>query len=353
MRAWPLMMLLALVALAGPRASASTPLSAQAQSQGKDPTAEELAEAAGAPLIGKFAPPVTLSTLDGRKIDLTKFYGRKPVYLKFWATWCVPCRLQMPHFENVERTLGDKIEVVAVNAGFNETKDAVRRYRETLGLTMPIVIDDGRLADALHLRVTPQHIVIGRDGRILHVGHLADTRLDKALAQAIAEPAATYSKGAAQRGTGPARTSAPPLTTLAGDTLSLHDSARPTVVFFFSPWCESYLKISRPEMAESCRQARDQVAQAPRAPGVRWVGVAAGLWATQKDLAAYQRDHPLQMPLALDETGAVFRSFGISDVPAFVVLDRKGRVVARAQRADQANRAAAQARSGRSPAKEL
>jgi hypothetical protein len=113
------------------------------------------------------------------------------------------------------------------------------------------------------------------------------------------------------------------------------------VVFFFSPWCETYLKSSRPAMAGACLKEREQASRLASEPGVRWIGVAAGLWATQKDLAAYEHEHALQMPLALDETGAFFRAFGISDVPSFVVLDRYGHVDARTQSADQAARAAA------------
>jgi thiol-disulfide isomerase/thioredoxin len=216
-----------------------------AQAQAKAPGPEDVAETAGAPLIGKYAPSITLKTVDGKLIDLGKFYGRKPVYLKFWATWCVPCRQQMPHFENVERTLGNDIQVIALDAGFNETEQAVLDYRRTMALTMPIVIDDGRLADALNLRVTPQHIVIGRDGKILHVGHLADAKLDNALKQAMAEPAAN-ADGEHIAATG--QYQAPVLKTPSGETLQLDNGARPSVVFFFSPWCETYLKRSCPAM---------------------------------------------------------------------------------------------------------
>src|SRR5260221_1683202 len=62
-----------------------------------------------------------------------------------------------------------------------------------MGLTMTIDMEDGRFADDLHLRVTSQHIVIGRDGRIQYVGHLADARLDAALraARSAVVPAGT------------------------------------------------------------------------------------------------------------------------------------------------------------------
>ena len=57
----------------------------------------------------------------------------------------------------------------------------MRDYRRQFNLNMPIAMDDGSLGAALNLRVTPQHVVVGRDGRILYVGHLDDDRLDAAL----------------------------------------------------------------------------------------------------------------------------------------------------------------------------
>jgi quercetin dioxygenase-like cupin family protein/peroxiredoxin len=140
----------------------------------QQPTGQERAEAAGRSLVGAPAPKLVFDTLDGEQIDLARFYGKKAVYLKFWATWCKPCREQMPHFEHVYQTAGPDLEVIAVNAGFDDTPEDVREFRRKFGITMPIVIDDGRLGSAFNLRVTPEHIVIGRDGRIQYIGHLAD-----------------------------------------------------------------------------------------------------------------------------------------------------------------------------------
>src|SRR5450631_3858587 len=154
-------------------------------------TGEERAQAAGASLIGTPAPRLVLKTIDGQSIDLGSLYGKKAVYLKFWATWCVPCRQQMPHFEHTFQNAGPDLAVIAIDVGFNDSIDAIQAYRKKLGITMPIVFDDGSLGAAFHLRVTPTHIVIGRDGRILYVGHLADNELDAALTAArAAAPAA-------------------------------------------------------------------------------------------------------------------------------------------------------------------
>src|ERR1700687_6047134 len=93
---------------------------------------EQLGKVAAAGLIGQPAPAVSVTTIDGEKIDLAKLYGHKPVYLKFWATWCVPCRQQMPGFEKLYQSLGDRIQVIAVDFGFNDDEAAVRAYRQRM-----------------------------------------------------------------------------------------------------------------------------------------------------------------------------------------------------------------------------
>src|SRR3984893_10368637 len=147
-------------------------------------TGQQRAHAAAQAILGAPAPRLRLETIDGESIDLGDLYGKKAVYLKFWATWCVPCRQQMPHFEHAYETAGPDMAVIAINVGFNDSVEAIRAYRKQLGITMPIVFDDGSLGAAFHLRVTPTHVVIGRDGRIQYVSHLADQELDAALVAA-------------------------------------------------------------------------------------------------------------------------------------------------------------------------
>jgi hypothetical protein len=103
----------------------------------------------------------------------------------------------MPHFEHTYETAGTDMAVIAIDVGFNDSIDAIKAYRKRLGITMPIVFDDGTLGAAFHLRVTPTHIVIGRDGRIQYIGHLADGELDAALTAARA-PAAARALAAAR-----------------------------------------------------------------------------------------------------------------------------------------------------------
>ncbi|WP_062534321.1 TlpA family protein disulfide reductase [Mizugakiibacter sediminis] len=299
---------------------------------------QQRARAAGSDLVGTPAPRLVLKTIDGQTLDLGRLYGKQAVYLKFWATWCVPCREQMPHLERTFEQAGPNLAVIAINAGFDDTLADVQRYRRELGLKMPIVLDDGTLGQAFRLRVTPQHIVIGRDGRIQYVGHLADARLDAALAAAQA-PAATVAdaKGAPVDlppiGIGD-RVPALAASTLDGAPFRLRDGGRPTVLAFLSPWCETYLDGkragARPALAASCRAAREQVdALAQRHPDVRWLGVASGLWATPGELREYRKAYGVTIPLTLDAAGTWFRAFRVMHVPTLLLIDRQGRLARR------------------------
>ena len=78
-------------------------------------TGEQHAQAAARGLVGTPAPRLVLKTIDGQTIDLASYYGKKAVYLKFWATWCVPCREQMPHLKHVYEQAGSDMEVIAVD----------------------------------------------------------------------------------------------------------------------------------------------------------------------------------------------------------------------------------------------
>jgi peroxiredoxin len=306
---------------------------------------QQLAQNAGRSLIGKPAPRLVLTTIDGDTIDLGRLYGKQAVYLKFWATWCVPCREQMPHFERTYETAGTDLAVIAVDVGFNDPVGDVRDYRRKMGLTMPIVVDDGRLAAALHLRVTPQHIVIGRDGRIQYVGHLADAPLEAALHAArtaaaaggtdsMPPPAASGITRLAVGSQLPAN-SAKTIDGLRFHFLDAHDP-RQTVLVFLSPWCESYLETTRPAASANCRRMREEVTAAAGAHSARWLGVASGLWATPPDLQQYRRKYQVNIPLALDESGALFRAFNVNEVPVVIVADGSGRIVRRIEAADLA-----------------
>lgn len=314
------------VANAGPEA----PIADDASREEIQQTGEERAEAAGAELIAARAPDLKLRTIDGEVIDLAKLYGEKPVYLKFWATWCAPCLEQMPHFERAYETLGQDVQVVAVNTNFNETPEGIERYRRKHGLKMPIVIDDGRLAAAMNLRVTPTHVLIDRSGHIAFVAHSADKRLDSALQSIRLQPAvvaAPQDRVAAPR---PAALRAAALTT-RGASFSLKDPAgrKNTALVFFVPWCEGYLGKTQPATAVQCRSAREQADRLAARGDARLIGIASGLWSNAADMREYEARNHVGIPLALDKSGDLFRAYGVTEIPTVVVLDPRGKEIRR------------------------
>src|SRR5262249_5072557 len=120
------------------------PCAAAAQEAAKP--AQTMAEEMEARLPGEPGAALTLDTPDGETIDLAQSYGRKPVYIEMWATWCTACRAQMPHLEEAYSRWRDDFTVVAVATGFDETVDEVRAFVERQGITAPVAVDDGRLA---------------------------------------------------------------------------------------------------------------------------------------------------------------------------------------------------------------
>ena len=92
------------------------------------------------------APGFTLEDLSGKRINLKELRG-KVVFLNFWATWCIPCRQEMPTMEKLHREFkGQGLEVVAIN--IKENKKEVRKFFDELGLTFTALLDkDGKVSE--------------------------------------------------------------------------------------------------------------------------------------------------------------------------------------------------------------
>jgi thiol-disulfide isomerase/thioredoxin len=122
---------------------------------------------------GGKAPPLKLADADGRERSLADWRG-KTIVLNFWATWCEPCRDEMPSLERLKvRMAGKPFDVVAVNVG--ESPERVARFTREVPVTFPIIYDkDSSAAKSWKVRGYPTSYVIGPDGRIRYyfVGEL-------------------------------------------------------------------------------------------------------------------------------------------------------------------------------------
>jgi peroxiredoxin len=124
------------------------------------------AQAVEAPMTGFLAPDFTLVSTDGEQVSLSSLRGR-PVVINFWATWCPPCRAEMPDLERL--WLQDNPEglvVLGVNQG--EREDIVVRYaRDEVGTTFPLLLDTRLEVGALYgVRAFPTTYFVDSDGRI-------------------------------------------------------------------------------------------------------------------------------------------------------------------------------------------
>ena len=113
---------------------------------------------------GRPTPPVELAGFEGPAWRLASARGQV-VLLNFWASWCEPCRSEMPSLELLaQRHERDGLQVQAVN--FRETDAALRRFLQSQPVTLPILRDaDGAVARAFEVRIFPSTVAIGRDGR--------------------------------------------------------------------------------------------------------------------------------------------------------------------------------------------
>ena len=103
-------------------------------------------------LRGKKAAVFTLTTLDGKRVSLNDLKG-KPVLLNFWATWCGPCKVEMPWFQEFQNKYAAQgLTVVGVNEDDDlkqqEIRDQVTATAKKLGVTYPILLSDHKVGDA-------------------------------------------------------------------------------------------------------------------------------------------------------------------------------------------------------------
>lgn len=115
---------------------------------------------------GTPAPAATFETLEGKAVELAEVTAGHPVVLiNFWATWCQPCRIEMPLLQRIYEEHGDRgLEILAVT---NESPAVVREFLEEHDYTFPILLDPrGEASEAYGVEVLPTSVLIGSDGKV-------------------------------------------------------------------------------------------------------------------------------------------------------------------------------------------
>ena len=122
------------------------------------------------PREGFLAPDFTLETLQGETVTLSDLRG-KAVVVNLWASWCPPCRAEMPALQAAYEADRDRgLEILAVDMTYQDTEQDALRFIEEFGLTFPIALDrDGTVARQYLLRALPSTFFVGPDGVITKV----------------------------------------------------------------------------------------------------------------------------------------------------------------------------------------
>jgi len=122
-------------------------------------------------VVGSVAPDFTLKSLSGENIRLAEQRG-KTVIITFWASWCSPCRIELPHFQELQKDLGkDKVSILAVSA--DSRFEDVSTFSKELSLTVPMLFDPGLDVNQLYrVRAMPTTFIVDSSGviRNIHMG---------------------------------------------------------------------------------------------------------------------------------------------------------------------------------------
>ena len=151
---------------------------------------------------GKIAPEWELNTLDGKPVKLSDFRG-KAVLLNFWATWCGPCKIEMPWFVELQKEYGPQ-GLVIVGIAMEDTKnDEIAAFAREMGVNYPILRGKEAVGQAYGgVEGLPTTFFIGRDGKLVDQstglvsrGEIVD-HIKEALAQGSAGAVAANSGAA-------------------------------------------------------------------------------------------------------------------------------------------------------------
>lgn len=120
-----------------------------------------------APIAGYLAPQFSLQTTLGESITLAEYNG-KPVVLNFWASWCPPCRAEIPHFQAVSKKYNGQAVILGIDQG--EPASIVSDFANAMGVSYPLLLDTDSSANRLYgVTALPTTIFIDRDGVISEV----------------------------------------------------------------------------------------------------------------------------------------------------------------------------------------
>lgn len=176
----------------GPSQVATVTMAPNAATHAEAPKTEEKAQAAG-PAQKFMAKDFEVYDSEGNKVKLSDFRG-KPVVINFFASWCSPCKIEMPYFEEAYQSYGDKIEfmMVNLNAFGNDKRERAEALVADGGYTFPVYFDtDGSATLTYNIRSMPFSLFVSSTGEIVEqkLGAMRKADLDAIVEKLAAEVA--------------------------------------------------------------------------------------------------------------------------------------------------------------------
>jgi peroxiredoxin len=140
------------------------------------------------PIAGATAPAWSLKDVDGKTVSSADYKG-KVVLLDFWATWCPPCKAEIPGFVAMQKAYGEQGLVVVGVSLDEEGARVLKPFMQQFGIIYPVVLGDAKTAQAFGgVRSIPTTFIISREGKIVgqHVGFADKAEFEKAILPLLA-----------------------------------------------------------------------------------------------------------------------------------------------------------------------
>ena len=136
--------------------------------------------------LGSKPRGTVVHTLDGKQVNLSRYIGKTPVLIEFWATWCGNCRELMPTLSAAEKKFGKRVKFVVLAVAINQSPERVRKYMAAHPGTHETLFDtEGKAAAEFDAPATSYVVILDRTGKVVYTGLGGKQDLDTALKKAL------------------------------------------------------------------------------------------------------------------------------------------------------------------------
>ncbi|WP_169713689.1 TlpA family protein disulfide reductase [Paludifilum halophilum] len=163
---------------------AKTAATSDSEQGGSDREGDESNQPTGGeakPAEGFEAPDFTLKTLDGKTVTLSDNDG-KPSIINVWASWCPPCKKEMPLLQKAYKKYGDQVNFHMVNLTIQDNKEKMESYLEEKEFTFPVLLDEtGEIVESYGVVGIPQTYAVDEKGKVIrHIqGEMSEKQLEE------------------------------------------------------------------------------------------------------------------------------------------------------------------------------